>query len=412
MTVFQGAGALFALIAAFGFVNQRFIKLPDTLGITAVGLIASSLVTILGISHPEMVSGAQRLVDQIDFPDIVFHGLLSLLLFAAALHVDLSRMKEYKLTVFLLSTVGVVLSTAFVGAGMFFAANLLGHPLSLAWCLVFGALISPTDAIAVMSVLKKIGAPEGLEMRIAGESLFNDGTAVVGFVTLLGIATGTAHFSAIQLAVSLFREIVGAVVIGFIVGYGAFFVLRGIDSYPVEILVTLAVATAGYSLAESLGVSAPLAVVVMGLVIGNHAMTKVMSERTREHLTQFWSLLDELLNLLLFGLVGLEVIALSMHMRFVFLGLAAVPIVLAARASSVAIPTAFAKRFRGLNPGYLKVMTWGGLRGGISIALALSLPAFDGRDLLIGVTYIVVLFSLLVQATTLGPFIKRLNVGA
>lgn len=409
MTVFEGAGALFTLIAVFGVINHRFIKLPDTIGITAVGLIVSVCISVLGFHHPGMVKEAQKLAAQIDFPEIVVHGLLSLLLFAGALHVDFSKMKQHKAAVLLLATVGVIISTVVVGVGLWVVAFTLGHNLSMLWCLAFGALISPTDPIAVMSILRKAGAPESLELKIAGESLFNDGTGVVAFMTLVGLATGEAHFSFGTVALNLIQEIVGAVALGAILGFCAFGLLRLVDSYAVEIMITLALATAGYSAAEYCHVSAPLAVVVMGLVIGNHAMTRAMSEQTREHLTTFWTLLDELLNLLLFGLIGLEVIALSLKADLILFGLLAVPVVLAARGVSVALPLLALKGFRQLSPHAVKVMTWGGLRGGLSIAMALSLPEFEGKYLVIGATYVVVLFSLLVQATTLGPYIRRLN---
>jgi len=409
MTAFQGAGALFALISIFGVINHRLIKLPDTLGITAVGLVVSAAISIAGFRHPGMVKGAQSLVDQINFPEIVFHGLLSLLLFAGALHVDLSKMSKHKWPVFLLSTVGVVISTAVVGAGLWGVATLLGHDLPLLWCLAFGALISPTDPIAVLSVLKKAKVSESLELKIAGESLFNDGTGVVAFVTLVSLATGSEPLSMTHIAGELFREIVGAGVVGVGLGLAAFWLLRIVESYAIEIMITLALATGGYSIAEALQVSAPLAVVVMGLVIGNHAMTRAMSEKTREHLTMFWVLVDDLLNLMLFGLIGLEFVALSVKADMLVLGAAAIPVVLVARCVSVALPMMAYRGCRMLNTHSVKVMTWGGLRGGISIALALTLPDFEGRYLIIGATYVVVLFSLLVQATTLAPFIQMLN---
>ena len=412
MTVFEGAGALFTLIAIFGVINHRFIKLPDTIGITAVGLIVSACISVAGFHHPGMVKEAQKLVAQIDFPGIVVHGFLSLLLFAGALHVDFSKMKVHKKAVFLLATVGVLISTAVVGFGLWVVALTLGHNVSLQWCLVFGALISPTDPIAVMSILRKAGAAESLELKIAGESLFNDGTGVVAFITLVLVASGGAHVSLAAVAFALVQEIVGAVVLGAALGWAAFALLRMVDSYAIEIMITLALATAGYSAAEWLHVSAPLAVVVMGLVIGNHAMTRAMSEQTREHLSTFWTLLDELLNLLLFGLIGLEVIALSLKTDLVLFGLLAVPVVLAARGVSVALPLLALKGFRKLSPHAVKIMTWGGLRGGLSIAMALSLPEFEERYLIIGATYVVVLFSLLVQATTLGPYIRKLNASS
>jgi CPA1 family monovalent cation:H+ antiporter len=409
MTVFQIAGVLFTIVALFGVLNYRFIKLPDTLGITAVGLVVCVGISALGFYYPAMATAARKIVVQIDFSDIVFHGLLSLLLFAGALHVDLSKMHTQRGAVLMLATIGVLISIAVVGFGFYYAAHWLGHPVGLLWCLVFGALISPTDPIAVLSLLKRAAAPESLETTITGESLFNDGTGVVAFVTLVGLASGATELSAGAIAFDLLREVVGALVLGAALGFGASLLLRGIDSYPVEILITLALATGGYSLAEALHVSAPLAVVIMGLVIGNHGASTSMSEKTREHLFNFWDLLDELLNLVLFGLIGLEIIALSLRVEIVWLGLAAIPIVLLARGVSVAIPLLALQNFRRLNPHSAVVLTWGGLRGGISIALALSLPEFQGREIFIGVAYLVVVFSLLIQATTLGPLVRRLN---
>lgn len=409
MTVFQITGALFTIVALFGVINYRLIKLPDTLGITAVGLVVCLAVSGLGFYYPGMAIAARKIVSQVDFADIVFHGLLSLLLFAGALHVDLSRMRTLRGPVLMLATIGVLISTAAVGAGFFYVTRWLGHSVSLLWCLTFGALISPTDPIAVLGVLKRAGAPQSLETKIAGEALFNDGTAVVAFATLVGLATNANQFSASAIAFDLLREVAGALSFGVVAGFAASLLLRGIESYPVEILITLALATGGYSLAEAMHVSAPLAVVVMGLVIGNHGALTSMSEKTREHLFNFWELLDELLNLVLFGLIGLEIIALSLQLRIVLLGLAAIPVVLLARAASVAIPLLAMQNFRRLNPHSTLVLTWGGLRGGISIALALSLPEFSGREMLIGVTYLVVVFSLLIQATTLGSLIRRLN---
>lgn len=408
MTVFQGIGILFTVVAICGFINHRFIRLPDTLGMTAVGLAISAVVTALGVTHPEMTAGAKALIQQIDFTDVVFHGLLSLLLFAGALHVDLTRLTQHRIAIFALATVGVVISTAVVGGGFYLLMTAIGLPVSLLVALLFGALISPTDPIAVLSVLKKADVTPALESKIAGEALFNDGTAVVAFMTILGLLVGEASFSAAGVATALVREVVGAFLLGGLVGYGASLMLRHLDSYAVEIIITLALATAGYSLAEYFHVSAPLAVVIMGLVIGNVGKA-AMSERTREHLFSFWELLDELLNLLLFALIGLEVVALTVDWSQVWIGFLAIPVVLFARLASVGTPFLALKEFRRSSPNAVPIMTWGGLRGGISIALALSLPAaVEGRDLIIGVTYVVVVFSLLVQATTLGGLIGYL----
>jgi CPA1 family monovalent cation:H+ antiporter len=409
MTIFQLLGMVTTVIALFGYINHRFIRLPDTLGITAVGLVVSTLLVLLGQHEPGTIRWAQQLVASIDFSEAVFHGMLPLLLFAASLHVNIAQIAKEKTPIFVLATVGVVISTAIVGVLMYYGLAAVGMPLDLVYCLLFGALISPTDPIAVMSVLKKVGVSKSLETKISGESLFNDGTAVVAYLMLLGIATHAAEPTALSIGTMLLKEVVGALLLGLVVGYGAVQMIRGVDSYPVEILITLALATSGYALAEAVHVSAPLAVVIMGLVMGNLGAKKAMSEKTKAHLFGFWELLDELLNLLLFGLIGLQVLALDVAIHHLWVGGIAILVVLFARWVSVAVPLAAMSPFRTFAPHAVKILTWGGLRGGISIALALSLPKFEGRDLLISATYVVVLFSLLVQATSLSKLLRKLS---
>jgi monovalent cation:H+ antiporter, CPA1 family len=409
MTIFQLLGMVTTVIALFGYINHRFIRLPDTLGITAVGLVVSTLLVLLGQHEPGTIRWAQQLVASIDFSEAVFHGMLPLLLFAASLHVNIAQIAKEKTPIFVLATVGVIISTAIVGVLMYYGLAAVGLPLDLVYCLLFGALISPTDPIAVMSVLKKVGVSKSLETKISGESLFNDGTAVVAYLMLLGIATHAAEPTALSIGTMLLKEVVGAVLLGLVVGYGAVQMIRGVDSYPVEILITLALATSGYALAETVHVSAPLAVVIMGLVMGNLGAKKAMSEKTKTHLFGFWELLDELLNLVLFGLIGLQVLALDVAMHHLWVGGIAIVVVLFARWVSVAVPLAAMSPFRTFAPHAVKILTWGGLRGGISIALALSLPKFEGRDLLISATYVVVLFSLLVQATSLSKLLRKLS---
>lgn len=409
MTIFQLLGMVTTVIALFGYINHRFIRLPDTLGITAVGLVVSTLLVLLGQHEPGTIRWAQQLVASIDFSEAVFHGMLPLLLFAASLHVNIAQIAKEKTPIFVLATVGVIISTGIVGILMYYGLAAVGMPLDLVYCLLFGALISPTDPIAVMSVLKKVGVSKSLETKISGESLFNDGTAVVAYLMLLGVATHAAEPTALSIGTMLLKEVVGALLLGLVVGYGAVQMIRGVDSYPVEILITLALATSGYALAETVHVSAPLAVVIMGLVMGNLGAKKAMSEKTKAHLFGFWELLDELLNLLLFGLIGLQVLALDVAIHHLWVGGIAILIVLFARWVSVAIPLAAMSPFRTFAPHAVKILTWGGLRGGISIALALSLPKFEGRDLLISATYVVVLFSLLVQATSLSKLLRKLS---
>jgi CPA1 family monovalent cation:H+ antiporter len=412
MSLFELIGALATAVAVFGYVNHRFIHLPDTIGITAMGLLVSLALAIAGHYVPGAVAWAQSFAGRLDLPEVVFHGLLGVLLFAGSLHINISDLARQRLPVLVLSTVGVVLSTLIVGYGSYAVLSALGAGVALNHCLLFGALISPTDPIAVLGLLKTAGVPKSLEIKIAGESLFNDGTGVVAYIVLLGIVSGTSEptFSAIGLL--LLKEVAGALIVGLAVGYIAFFMLKGVDSYPVEILITLALATGGYALAERVHVSAPLTVVVMGLVIGNHGARSAMSQTTRQHLFSFWELLDEVLNLLLFGLIGITLMSLGATDVSWPAAAALLPVVLIARFASVGLPVLALRRWLTPTPHAVKVLTWGGLRGGISVALALSLPQFDGKPLLVAATYGVVLFSLLVQAPTLPWLLRRLRVSA
>ncbi|HTH80423.1 MAG TPA: sodium:proton antiporter [Ramlibacter sp.] len=411
MTLLELVGVLAAVVAVLGFINHRFIRLPEIIGITAAGAVVALLLALVGRHVPAVVDWAKAFAAHIDFSALVFDGLLGVLLFAGSLHVHIADLAKQKWPVLVLATIGVALSTVLVGYGAYALLAVMGLPVPLKYCLLFGALISPTDPIAVLGVLKTVGAPKPIEMDIAGESLFNDGTGVVAYLFLLGIATGASEPSWSGIAKLVALEIGGALVLGFAVGYIAFAMLKGLDSYAVEILVTIALATGGYALAQRLHVSGPLAVVVMGLVIGNHAAKSAMSETTRRNLFQFWELVDEILNLMLFGMIGLMLVALTDLGRSWWLAIAMVPVVLLARLASVAGPALLLRPFvRHRTPHAVKVLTWGGLRGGLSVALALSLPSFEERELFVMATYCVVLFSLLVQAPTLGLLLRRLGV--
>jgi CPA1 family monovalent cation:H+ antiporter len=412
VSLFHAMGLIVTLVALFGYFNCRVTRLPDIIGITAIGLVVSIVVAIIGTYNPAVASWAQQAVAGIDFSKVVFQGMLGMLLFAGSLYVNLGDITREKWVILVLATVGVVLSTAIVGTGFYLGAKLLGLEVPLINGLLFGALISPTDPIAVLGILRKVGVPKTLETKIAGESLFNDGTGVVVFLTLLSVVTSGHDVSTSEVLTLLAEEVVGGVVVGLALGYLGYYLLKGIDSYAVEILITLSLATAGYALAESLHTSAPIAVVLMGLMVGNQGKEYAMSELTRQHLFSFWELIDELLNLLLFGLIGLEVIALSLSVNQMLPGLIAIPIVLLARWVSVGVPVIAMSRFRVFTPNTIKIMTWGGLRGGISVALALSLPQMPGRETIVAATYVVVIFSILVQALTMGRLVRRLNRGA
>lgn len=416
MTYFQLAGLLLCIVVVLGYINNRYLKFPDTIGVTTAGLLLSVALLALGKIYPEVASRAVTLAAGIDFYEVVFHGLLGFLLFAGALHANVQRLWAQIVPVSILATVSVGISTFVVGYGLFHGLDLAGIRIDLVYCLMFGALISPTDPIAVMSILKKHALPESLQTKIAGESLFNDGTGVVAFLTLAGIASAmsagdTAALPTVQgVALLLATEIGGGLLFGASVGALGLLALRKLTGHQLEIMVTLAMATAGYAAAEFIHVSAPIAVVIMGLMIGNLGPKHAFSEGTEEHLFNFWELTDELLNLLLFSLIGIMMLALDMTADHLLVIAIAIPVALAGRLVSVLLPSLALKPFLVKTPHSIKIMTWGGLRGGISIALALSMPPFADKGYLIAATYGVVLFSLLVQALTLGrllQYVKR-----
>jgi CPA1 family monovalent cation:H+ antiporter len=402
MSAFQTLGLVVSLVAVFAFLNHRVVKLPDTVGITAIGILVSLVAVLLASRDPGIAAQVTRSMAEFDFAGVLLHGLLGLLLFAASLQLDAREIAKEKWLIVVLATCGVVVSTALVGIGFHLVAGALGLAIPLLACMLFGALISPTDPVAVLAVLRRVGVPKSLETRIAGESLFNDGTGVVVFLTLLGLATRPAQVGVASTALLFVTEIVGGTLYGLAVGQIGFLMLRRVDSYAVEILITLALATGGYALAEALHVSAPIAVVLMGLIVGNRGKREAMSEETQRRLFEFWEIVDELLNLLLFGLIGLQMMALTFSLVHAAAAAAAIVIVLAARLVSVGVPIMLAPRLRLYRRAAITIMTWGGLRGGISIALALSLPsAIAGHAAIVSSTYGVVIFSILVQALTL-----------
>jgi CPA1 family monovalent cation:H+ antiporter len=408
MTLFNLISILVTIVALCGYANYKFVRLPDSIGITAIALLLSLGMIIVGALVPTVAQWGERTAREIDFSEALFHGLLGPLLFAGSLHVDFAALRDAKWVVIALATVGVLISTALVGSGFYYAAHAFGLALPFIDCLLFGALISPTDPLAALGLLRKAGVPDSLLTRITGEALFNDGTGVVIFLALFGIARGTGVPDAAGVSLLLAQEVLGGIAYGLAVGWLGFLMLRSMNSYTVETLITLAMATAGYAGAEALHLSAPIATVVMGLVVGNHGRRFAMSEQTRQRLFSFWELTDELLNLLLFGLVGLELMALAgSALTYAGLTLVAIPLVLLARALSVALPLTFLKRIDRFEPHTVKLMTWAGLRGAISVALALSLPAGESREVIVSATYVIALFSILVQATTVEPLARR-----
>ncbi len=401
MTIFQLSSVILCLAAAFAYLNHRFIKLPTTIGIMVLSMLLSLALIAFGEFGVGLEDYARDIVSSIDFNEALLHGMLSFLLFAGALHVNLNDLNEQKWVIGTLATIGVISSTFVIGTAVFYLLQWLGITVSYIYCLVFGALISPTDPIAVMGILKVVGAPKALETKIAGESLFNDGIGVVVFLVLLGIATGGTEVSTSSV-LSLFAiESIGGIMFGLGLGFLGFFMLRGVDNYQVEVLVTLALVMGGYVLAEVIHVSAPIAIVVAGLFIGNQGRMLAMSDKTRERLDDFWELIDEILNAVLFLLIGMEILILTFSKQYMIAGLLTIPIVLLARLICVGTPIQIMKRFRSFTPYAITILTWGGLRGGISVALALSIPAGPARDPLLVITYFVVVFSIVVQGLTI-----------
>ena len=407
MSIFQTLAIILVFSAFVSYLNHRFLRLPSTIVLMAAGIFFSAGLILLGKLNLINTAEAVAYATAIDFSGILLHGMLAFLLFAGALHVDLSSLFSQWKPVVLLSTFGVFLSTFLTGSLFWLAARAMEVELSFLYALLFGALIAPTDPIAVMGMVKQTNAPKSLETKIVGESLFNDGVGVVVFMTILGVALGGTEPTFTSIAFFLLREALGGAALGAALGYGTYLLLKRIDEYQVEVLLTLALATGGYALAEWMHVSAPLTVVVAGLIIGNQGRMLGMSEKTRTHLDTFWILVDDILNAALFVLIGMEMIALTFHWHYLALAALAIAIALLSRFFSVWITITTMRRTRPFSPGAVRILTWGGLRGGISIALALSITASRERDVIVFVTYLVVIWSILAQGLTLSALIRH-----
>lgn len=417
LTIFEIAALLLAFSAFFGWFNHVVIKLPHTIGLLVMALVASILLLVIDYFFPTLgvTQTMQAVIGQIDFYATVMEGMLAFLLFAGALHVDYEFLKDQKWAIGVLATVGVLISTTIVGVGFWYISGLLGIQIPLMWALVFGALISPTDPVAVLSLLKSVNVPHSLEAKIAGESLFNDGVGVVVFTILLAIAGGSAaagHGSsetidAFKIAELFFVEAGGGIVLGLVTGWIAYRAMATLDQYTLEILITLGVVAATYAIAIRLHISGPIAVVVAGLLVGNRGARIGMSETTRKHLFEFWELIDEILNSVLFLLIGLEVIILTLDPSMGWLAVACIPLALLGRIMAVSVPILSLSKLLVFTKGTIPVLTWGGLRGGISVALALSLPDNDYKPMILAATYAVVLFSVIIQGMTVKAVISR-----
>jgi CPA1 family monovalent cation:H+ antiporter len=409
MAVLDTAAALISLAALFSWVNHRFIRLPATIALLLFSLAVSLGVIGLGRLGIHFDTLAVELLREVDFDQALLHGMLSFLLFAGALHVDLDDLFARRGAIGYLATAGVLVSTALIGLATWWLFAALGHPLPLVWCLLFGALISPTDPIAVLAILKSAGAEHSLRVKMAGESLLNDGVGVVVFLALLGLVAGGEHATPAGTALLFAREALGGAAFGLAIGWVAYQMLASVDHYQVEVLVTLALVMGGYALASALHLSGPIAIVVAGVMIGNHGRRFAMSERTIEHLDTFWELIDEILNAVLFVLIGLEVLLITFDPAWGWTAALAIPLVLGARFLAISVGALLPWLRHEFPPRVVGLLTWGGLRGGISIALALSLPAGSEREALITVTYVVVVFSILVQGLTLARLLRRVS---
>ena len=413
MTVFEISAFLIGLSALFGYLNHQYLRVPHTIGLVLMALAASVTVIVIDLVAPD--AHVARLItdvlDQIDFHEALMHGMLSFLLFAGALHVNFSVFRTRLRAIGVLATLGTMISTFAVGTGIWLLFDLFDANLPFIWALVFGALISPTDPVAVLGLFKSVKVPETLEAKMAGESLFNDGVGVVVFTVVVSIAvassTGTGGLGVVEVAELFFTEIVGGAVLGIIAGYIGYRAMYHIDEHNLEVLITLAVVMVGYAVAIRLHMSGPIAMVIAGLFIGDKGMKYAVSDNTRDHLQKFWSLLDEILNSALFLLIGLEVLVIARADTPVALALVAIPLTLAARWLSIYIPISLLSRWETFTKGAVPVLVWGGLRGGIAVALALSLPANEYKETILTLTYVVVLFSIVVQGLSIKALVSR-----
>jgi Na+:H+ antiporter len=412
LSFFDLAAILLSLTAAAAWFNSQFLKLPNPVGLLVIAIAISLLLLGVRFAFPDLPLQADAIeaIKAINFPQTLFNGMLAFLLFAGALHVDISGLRERGWVVFAMATFGVLISAALVGSGIWIIARAFGADIPFASALVFGALISPTDPVAVLATLKNAPLPPALETEIVGESLFNDGVGIVLFTVLLSVAVGgpEGQFSVSRMIELFVFEALGGGIVGLVIGYVAYRAMRRIDEYGIEVLISLATAMACYAVAHRLGTSGPIAVVVAGILLGNRGAEFAMSERTRRYLFGFWDLVDQLLNSILFLLIGFEVLVLRFGAASLPVALAAIPAVLAARLISVALPVLALRSIAEFVPGTIGVLTWAGIRGGISVALALSLPGgIEGRETLIAATYLIVVFTMVVQGLSLASVARR-----
>ena len=409
MDLFHLLSVLIVLSAGFAYINHRVLKLPATIGLMSVSLFFSFIILLAGHFLPGFKEMIAMRMESINFSELLLEGMLSFMLFAGAIHLKYEDLKHEKLTIILYSTISVGLSTFIIGFSSFYLLSFFGIKVTLIHSLLFGALISPTDPIAVLSLLKSAGISKSLETKIAGESLFNDGVAVVIFITLLQMANPGSQFEAKEVLFLFGREALGGILLGIALGFAGYRLFVSIDNYQVEVLITLAIVMGGYTLSHYIHVSGPLAMVAAGLITGNHGKRYGMSVITTEYVDKFWELIDEILNAILFVLIGLELIVIESSQIIIFVSLILIVITILTRYLSLLIPSVAIRQKEKISARTLLILTWGGLRGGISIALALSVKAEFGRDIWVTITYIIVCFSIIFQGLTIGKLARKIK---
>jgi len=410
MDIFTIITVLVVLAGVFGYINTRFLKLPSTIGLMSITILFTLIVLAISYFDDTLLEREKQFISQIDFESVLLDVMLSFLLFAGALHTNFQQLKIQRKPIMVFATFGTILSTFIVGVLTYYLLQTLGFNIDFIYCILFGALISPTDPIAVLGILKQAGAPKKLETKIVGESLFNDGVGVVVFLTIFAIAKGGTEVSVGHIAQLFLVEVVGGIAFGLLLGWVTFRLLKSIDDYEIEVIITLATVMGGTVAAHYFHVSAPLAMVTAGLMVGNDTVRNTaMSKVTEQYVDKFWELVDVLLNTILFVMIGMEILVLTFDKQYILAGVLAIPLLLFARYLSLMLPIKFFTKKLDFVPNTNLIMTWGGLRGGISIALALSLTQEMHRDLFLVITYIIVVFSIIVQGLTVGKLIKKLS---
>jgi CPA1 family monovalent cation:H+ antiporter len=413
MELYYSFSILIVLASLFAYLNLRFLKLPSAIGIMLIAMVTSIFLVAFGKFFPDTLTDFSQLISGFDFTEVLMGAMLNFLLFAGAVHINIADLREQKLPVVLFSTVSVIISTVIVGVILFYLLPLFGFNLPLIYCLLFGALISPTDPVAVLSILKSANVPKSLETKVAGESLFNDGVAVVVFAVLLKLASGDSFDITFgNVSWLLLKEAGGGFILGAVLGFTASKAIKSVNDYIVSVLITLSVVMGGYLIAHAMHISGPLTMVAAGIIIGNYGKRTAMSDETKDYLNKFWELIDEILNAILFLFIGFELLLIPRILDYWWVGTLAIGVVLLARLLSIWIPTLMVRFKRKFDSATIKILVWGGLRGGVSIALALSIGESEHRPLIIAITYFVVVFSIIVQGLTIGKLANKLLQGS